>query len=150
MGRKTCILSARPISLFKRLKSVIDKSDTNAPADQLIPSPQRFPKGFSGNPRGGPKGALGKVTKLRNFLSPTLTTSAIKVLKSVMRKAEKGSLEHEKLVINLLRPFLITQANREGNISLPGDRRTIVTVNVSGTVSAIPDKKGRVLDVKPS
>ena len=67
-----------------------------------------------------------------------------------MRKAEKGSLEHEKLVINLLRPFLITQANREGNISLPGDRRPIVTVNVSGTVSAIPDKKGRVLDVKPS
>lgn len=91
----------------------------------------KFLPGKSGNPSGKKPGTLAKTTKLRNLLTDDHVKRARNVLLSVLKKAEQGSLDHEKMVINaLVLPFARADANA-GDKGGGGLKAPVIHINVS-------------------
>lgn len=114
------------------------------PGDAGLMQVSKFKPGQSGNPKGRPRGALATKTKLQSLLTPAMADDAQSVLKSVLRKAKNGSLEHEELVLRtIVAPFLKAQASKDGGVTK--DRRPVVNINISES-SGLKDVKGAVID----
>lgn len=110
------------------------------------PTDTKFSKGKSGNPGGRPKGALSKTTKFRQLLSASLQEKAVKVIKQVIKQAENGDIDSQKMVVSMIQPFLKAEAGAAD--SGPKDRRPVVQINVNPAAPAPKQITARVVDAK--
>ena len=67
-------------------------------------SSNKFVKGKSGNPAGRPKGATGKRTDLIKQMNKALDKGAMKVLQTVIDRANRGDTRRMKMIMDRLLP----------------------------------------------
>lgn len=98
----------------------------------------QFPKGKSGNPKGRGKGNIAKKTKFLQIMTQDTQKRALKVLQLVLKQAEKGHVDSQKMVLETLKPFLKREAEQEGGEK---NKRPLIYINVGlvdGKKSAPP------------
>ena len=100
----------------------------------------QFPKGKSGNPKGRGKGNLAKKTRFLQIMTSETQKRALKVLSKVIKQAENGHIDSQKMIVEILKPFLKREAEQEGG---HGDRRPMININVG-----VVDGKKQVLPVR--
>jgi len=105
------------------------------------PNSGRFQKGQCPNPKGRGKGNLSKTTRFLQILTPARQTRALKVLDETLKDAEKGDPDARKLVLEILKPFIKREAERDGG---GGDKRPLVNINVVSADGKKP--QARVID----
>ena len=129
-----------------------DETDAAPPKTNARANNGKFLKGKSGNPSGKAKGTLAKTTKLKSLLTDEHVKRARNVLLNVLKKAEGGSTDHEKMVINaLVLPF----ARADANSGKKGDGVTrppniVIQISKLEAPSASGPPAKRVIDVDPS
>ena len=129
-----------------------DEIDAAPPKTKERANNGTFLKGKSGNPSGKRSGTLAKTTKLKSLLTDEHVKRARNVLLNVLKKAEGGSVDHEKMVINaLVLPF----ARADANSGKKGDGITrppniVIQISKLETPSVSGPPANRIIDVKPN
>jgi len=118
-----------------------DEKPASLPAK---PRNGQFVKGKSGNPKGRGKGNLSKTTKFLQVMTQGRQQKALKVLDNVLKEAEAGDKDSQKMVMEVLKPFLRREA--EAGDGTPRDKRPTVVINVNRTDGLAAPKAQRVLE----
>ena len=125
------------------------KSDTPEPAkaqktEATAKKKGGYPKGVSGNPKGRPKGALGKSTLVKQAIMAEaegiLLENAPKVIQTVVEQAKNGCTQSQKLIWSSLIP-----SKKAVEISAKDDGPAIIKINIE-TLHATNDKTGEAVD----
>ena len=85
-----------------------------------------FKKGQSGNPKGKPKGTLGKWTKLRHELMDALDAEAKKRGTTFLKHVAEQAYEDKQVLNNVLAKLLPDLKSVEGTLKSDGLTLTIV------------------------
>ena len=126
-----------PTDIMQALKEgsddTVPKSTVQSPEDKAeTPAPGKrggFTKGKSGNPKGRPKGALGKSTLIKQAIMAEteglLLDNAPKVIRTVIEQAKGGCLQSQKLIWQSIIP-----AKRAVEISAKDDGPAVIKINI--------------------
>ncbi len=122
-----------------------ENNDSTPSLPEKRPPNGQFPKGKSGNPKGRGKGNLAKKTRFLQIMTSDTQKRALKVLSKVIKQAEKGHVDSQKMVVEILKPFLKREAEQEGGHS---DKRPLININVGVVDGKKPVLPVRVIDGK--
>lgn len=123
----------------------MNENDVSTPSLPEKPKNGRFAKGQSGNPKGRGKGKLAKRTKFLQIMSPHTQRRAINVLNQILRQAEEGHVDSQKMVVEVLKPFIKREVEKDGG----GAKQPLITINVGITEGKKPTViAARVIDGK--
>ena len=99
----------------------------------------KFQKGVCPNPKGRGKGAAAKTTRFLQIMTQPMQERAIAVLRHVLRQAEEGDKESQRMVLTVLQPFLRREAESEAG---PKAQRPMINIVVNSTeapaIEAVP------------